>query len=159
MATVCQPGTGQVSASFAAVAKYYSVLVEHLPVAVGVAQGQRGEVQRLGGPAVVADPGVVAEASPPRAQVLLDQLSRDKFDARPRRGPDGEKVTVGVLAGEERLRPLPGTPYPAVIEDSRQISPQALVFWKGNCFWVPPGRPRQQVVVRLTNWAPPPSTS
>ena len=30
---------------------------EHLPVAVGVAQGQRGEVQRLGGAAVVADPG------------------------------------------------------------------------------------------------------
>ena len=53
-----------------------------------------------------------------------------------------------MLAGEERLRPLPGTPYPAVIEDSRQISPQALVSWKGNLYSVPPGRPREQAIVR-----------
>ena len=76
----------------------------------------------------------------------------------PGAGEYGEKVTVGVLAGEERLRPLPGTPYPAVIEDSRQISPQALVSWKGNLYSVPPGRPASRSWC-VTNSAPPPSTS
>ena len=146
MATVCQPGTGQVSASFAAVAKYYSVLVNICPSQSG---WRKGSVEKSNDSAAQRWWRTLAdEVSPPRAQVLLDQLSQDKFDARPRRRPDGEKVTVGVLAGEERLRPLPGTPYPAVIEDSRQISPQALVSWKGNLYSVPPGRPREQAIVR-----------
>ena len=145
MATVCQPGTGQVSASFAAVAKYYSVLVNICPSQSG---WRKGSVEKSNDSAAQRWWRTLAdEVSPPRAQAGLDQLCQDKFDARPRRRPDGEKVTARVLAGEERLRPLPGTPYPAVMTDTRTITAQALVAWKGNWYSVPPGRPGQRAIV------------
>ena len=145
MATVCQPGTGQVSASFAAVARYYSVLVNICPSQSG---WRKGSVEKSSDSAAQRWWRTLAdEVSPPRAQAGLDQLCQDKFDARPRRRPDGEKVTVGVLAGEERLRPLPGTPYPAVMTGTRTITAQALVAWKGNWYSVPPGRPGQRAIV------------
>ena len=55
MSTVCHPESGDVTASFAEVAKYYGVIVDVLPVAARLAQGRGGEGQPLGGAAVVAD--------------------------------------------------------------------------------------------------------
>jgi hypothetical protein len=39
-------------------------------------------------------------------------------------------------------------PFPAVIEDTRVVSAQALVSWHGNVYSVPPGHGGQQVSVR-----------
>ena len=44
--------------------------------------------------------------------------------------------------------PLPPVPFPAVIEDARVVSAQALVAWHGNCYSVPPGHGGQRVMVR-----------
>ena len=48
----------------------------------------------------------------------------------------------------EPLRPLPAVPFPAVIEDARMVTAQALVAWHGNSYSVPPGHGGQQVTVR-----------
>ena len=125
--------------------KYYSVLVS---ICLSKSGWRKGSVEKSNDSAAQRWWRTLADGvSPPRAQAGLDQLCQDKFDARPRRRPDGEKVTVGVLAGEERLRPLPGTPYPAVMTDTRTITAQALVAWKGNWYSVPPGRPGQRAIV------------
>src|ERR1035441_493744 len=48
----------------------------------------------------------------------------------------------------EPLAPLPAVPFPAVIEDTRVVSAQALVSWHGNVYSVPPGHGGQHVSVR-----------
>jgi hypothetical protein len=48
----------------------------------------------------------------------------------------------------EPLAPLPAVPFPAVIEDTRVVSAQALVAWHGNSCSVPPGHGGQHVCVR-----------
>jgi hypothetical protein len=49
---------------------------------------------------------------------------------------DGQRTTVGAPAAAE---PLLAVPFPAVIEDPRVVSAQALVSWHGNSYSVPPG--------------------
>jgi hypothetical protein len=61
---------------------------------------------------------------------------------------DGERTTVGALMAGEPLAPLPTVPFPAVIEDARTVSAQALVAWHGNSYSVPPGHGGQKVTVR-----------
>jgi len=85
--------------------------------------------------------------SPEQAQARLDAWCIRHGDARPRRR-DGVKVTVGQLAAAEPLAALPRVPFPAVIEDSRVVSAQALVSWHGNFYSVPPGHGGQQVMIR-----------
>jgi hypothetical protein len=51
------------------------------------------------------------------------------------------------MAGEP-LSPLPAVAFPAVIEDERTVSAQALVSWHGNSYSVPPGHGAQKVTVR-----------
>jgi hypothetical protein len=51
------------------------------------------------------------------------------------------------MAGEP-LVPLPAVPFPAVLEDTRAVSAQALVAWHGNSYSVPPGHGGQKVTVR-----------
>jgi hypothetical protein len=43
---------------------------------------------------------------------------------------------------------LPAVPFPAVLEDERVVSAQALVAWHGNSYSVPPGHGGQKVAVR-----------
>ena len=57
-------------------------------------------------------------------------------------------MTVGALMAAEPLAPLPAVPFPAVIEDERTVSAQALVAWHGNSYSVPPGHGGQRVTVR-----------
>jgi len=57
-------------------------------------------------------------------------------------------ITVGQLAAAEPLAALPRVPFPAVIEDTRVVSAQALVSWHGNFYSVPPGHGGQQVMIR-----------
>jgi len=60
-------------------------------------------------------------------------------DARGRRGPGGERTTVGALADTEPLMALPWAPYPATICDERTVADNATVAFRGNRYSVPPG--------------------
>ena len=63
----------------------------------------------------------------------------------PGRGADDGR---GADGRPSRCAPLPAVPFPAVIEDERDVSAQALVSWHGNSYSVPPGHGGQQVTVR-----------
>ena len=144
MSTVCHPGSGEVTASFAEVAKYYSVAVDVCPSRRG---WRKGVVEKANHAAAQRWWRTLPDdASPAQAQARLDAWCARHGDARPRRR-DGEQTTVGELAAAEPLAPLPLTPFPAVIEDTRVVSAQALVAWHGNFYSVPPGHGGQQVTV------------
>lgn len=145
MATVCKPGTGEVTASFAAVAKHFGVAVRICPAGRG---RRKGVVEKSNHAAAqrwwrtLGDDVTVAQA-----QASLDSWCERTGDARNRR-VDGAKVTVAELAAAEPLQPAPATPYPAVLETTRTVTDQALVPFKGNCYSVPPGLAGQQMTVR-----------
>lgn len=144
MATVCHPGSGQVSASFAAVAKHYRVAVRICPPRRG---RRKGVVEKNNHAAAqrwwrtLADEVTVAQA-----QAGLDGWCERTGDARTRR-VDGARVTVAELAAAEPLQPAPA-PYPAVLEVTRTVTDQALVAFRGNFYSVPPGLAGQPMTVR-----------
>ena len=145
MSTVCHPESGEVTALFAEVAKYYSVAVDVCPSRRGwrkgsVEKGNHSAAQRWW--RTLPD-----DCSPGQAQARLDGFCV-RNDAARRRVRDGQRVSVAELAAGEPLRPLPLRPFPAVIEDSRVVTAQALVHWHGNQYSVPPGHAGQQVTVR-----------
>jgi hypothetical protein len=61
---------------------------------------------------------------------------------------DGQRTTAGQLATAEGLAALPLVPFPAVLQETRVASAQALAAWHGNFYSVPPGHADQQVTVR-----------
>ncbi|HEX5877627.1 MAG TPA: IS21 family transposase [Actinomycetota bacterium] len=136
MATVCHPGSGEVTASFAEVAKHYQVAVRVCPPRRG---RRKGVVEKSNHAAAqrwwrtLADDVTVGQA-----QADLDALCARVGDARPRR-VDGVRTTVGALADAEPLQPPPGAPYPAVLETAPTVTDQALVPFLGNFYSVPPG--------------------
>jgi transposase len=150
MATVCQPATGRLSASFAGVAKHYGVEVDVCPARHGnrkgvVEKANHAAAQRwwrtLGDQVWIVE----AQASLDRLGVRLDERRRTRDDAR---------TTVGELAAAEPLRPVPPEPYPATLEVTRQVSTQALVAFRGNHYSVPSGLTGAQVTVRARLGAP-----
>lgn len=145
MATVCEPGTGQLRASFAAVAKHYAVAVDICPARHGnrkgvVEKANHGAAQRWW--RTLGD-----DVSPAQAQQQLDGFCARVGDAR-RRRRDGTSTTVAALADAEPLRPCPPEPYPATVEVARVVSAQALVAFHGNFYSVPPGLAGASVLVR-----------
>jgi transposase len=145
MSTVCHPESGDVTASFAQVAKYYGVTVRVCP---GFSGWRKGTVEKANHSAAQRWWRTLPDdATPAQAQARLDRWCQAKGDAR-RRVRDGEATTVGALLAAEPLAPLPAVPFPAVIEDARVVSAQALVSWHGNRYSVPPGHGGQQVTVR-----------
>ena len=136
MATVCHPASGKVTAVFAGLAKHYGVTVAVCPSRRG---NRKGVVEKANHSAAqrwwrtVADDATITSA-----QADLDRLTA-KLDGRARRRQDGEAVTVGVLAVDERLRPAPTVAYPADVTVLRTVSAQALVSLRGNHYSVPPG--------------------
>ncbi len=137
MSTVANPGSGRVSATFAAVAKHYAVTVALCPARRG---NRKGVVEKANHTAAqrwwrtLPDDISIAEA-----QTRLDTFCAVKTDSR-RRVVDeaGTKLTVGEIAGGERLRPLPAIAFPASIDVERTVRPQALVAFRGNRYSVPP---------------------
>ena len=105
MATVCHPGSGRVSASFAAVAGHYPRGVKICPPR----RGQRkGVVEKANHTAAQRWWRTLAdEVSPAAAQADLDRFCARVGDARTRRDGDGERVTVAALAATEPLLPVP----------------------------------------------------
>jgi len=145
MSTVCHPESGDVTASFAEAAKYYGVIVDVCPSRRG---WRKGVVEKANHSAAQRWWRTLPDdVTPAQAQARLDAWCARTGDAR-RRARDGERTTVGALAAAEPLAPLPAVPFPAVIEDARVVTAQALVSWHGNRYSVPPGHGGQQVTVR-----------
>jgi transposase len=145
MATVCHPGSGKVTASFAAVAKHYGVIVAICPPRRG---NRKGVVEKANHTAAqrwwrtLADDTTVGQA-----QTSLDGFCRLRGDTRLRpAGPHG-KATVATVAERERLRLVPSSPFPATVTEQRVASAQALVAWRGNFYSVPPELARATVTV------------
>jgi len=147
MTTVVSPGTGRVSASFAAVAKHYGVTVRPCPPRRG---NRKGVVEKANHVAAQRFWRTLADdATVESAQVGLDLWCGRHGDARVRSTPEG-KTTVGALAAAEPLRPVPA-PFPATLSVARTVSAQALVSFRGNRYSVPPELTgaRVQVTMRL----------
>jgi transposase len=158
LATVIVPGTAEVQASFAPVAKHYGAIVTPCPPRRG---NRKGAVEC----------GVkfccgrwwrtMTATTPAEAQASLDRFWSSTGDARLR--PPGRYLdpgelaeaqgrprwpTVGELADAEVLRALPAVPYPATIEECRIVDDKASVAFRGNRYSVPPGMGGATVTLR-----------
>ncbi len=136
LASVIKPGTSDVQASFAPVAKHYGAIVEPCPPRRG---NRKGSVES----SVRFCSGrwwrTLSAKDPESAQISLDRFLASTGDARPRRSSDGTRTTVGVLADAEPLMALPWAPYPATICVERTVADNATVAFRGNRYSVPPG--------------------
>ncbi|MBX7432354.1 helix-turn-helix domain-containing protein [Mycobacterium sp. Y57] len=144
MATVCDPGSGRVTASFAGVAKHYGVAVAICPARRG---NRKGVVEKVNHTAAqrwwrTLPDDLTVEA----AQVSLDRFAALRGDTRLRATADG-RSSVAVAAKAEPLAPPPAAPYPVIVAETRTASRQALVSYRGNRYSVPPELAAAQVVV------------
>ena len=140
MATVIVPGTDQVQASFAPVAKHYGVGVDPCPARHG---NRKGVVEKNIHYLTQRWWRTAHVASPTEAQASLDEFCVRVADVRPR----GD-ATVGELADREPLLALPAHAYPATVEVTRVVAANALVSVWGNRYSVPPGFVGADVIVR-----------
>jgi transposase len=144
MATVCDPGSGRVTATFAGVAKHYGVSVAICPPRRG---NRKGVVEKINHTAAqrwwrtLADDLTVEQA-----QADVDRFARVRGDTRLRATADG-RSSVAVAAKTEPLFPLPPAPYPVIVTEARAASRQALVSYRGNRYSVPPELAGAQVKV------------
>src|ERR1035441_875432 len=122
MSAVCHPESGDVTASFAEVAKYYGAGVDVCPSRRG---WRKGVVEKANHSAAQRWWRTLPDdVTPAQAQARLDAWCAGHGDAR-RRVRDGERTTVGALMAAEPLMLLPAVALPAVIEDTRVGSPPA----------------------------------
>ena len=157
LATVIRPGSADVQASFAPVAKHYGAIVVACPPRRG---NRKGAVEC----------GVkfmcgrwwrtMTATTPEEAQVSLDRFWATTGDARlrppgryaePGDVGDGERPrwpTVGELADTEALMALPPAPYPATVEVTRPVDDRASVAFRGNRYSVNPGIGGIELIVR-----------
>ena len=135
MATVINPDTGRVQASFAGVAKYYGVRVVACPPRRG---NRKGVVEKANHVAAQRFWRTLADdVSVEQAQALLDTWCTRRGDVRMRATAEG-KMTVATVAAAEPLRPVPATAFPATLSVERLVSAQALDSYRGNFYSVPP---------------------
>src|SRR3954447_16155427 len=157
LATVIRPGSAEVQASFAPVAKHYGAIVVPCPPRRG---NRKGAVEC----------GVkfmcgrwwrtMTAATPEEAQVSVDRFWSTTGDARLRppgryADPDalapGERPTwptVGALADAETLMALPAVPYPATVVVTRTVDDRASVAFRGNRYSLHPGMGGIDVTLR-----------
>ncbi|MDQ3456260.1 MAG: IS21 family transposase, partial [Actinomycetota bacterium] len=162
LATVIRPGTADVQASFAPVAKFYGAIVVACPPRRGNRKGAvECGVKFMCGRWWRTMTATTAE----EAQVSLDRFWATTGDARLRppgryADPDalavgdvgdGERPvwpTVGALADAEVLMALPPVPYPVTVEVTRVVDGRASVAFRGNRYSVNPGMGGIEVTVR-----------
>ncbi|MGI8777550.1 MAG: Mu transposase domain-containing protein [Acidimicrobiales bacterium] len=157
LATVIVPGTRDVQASFAPVAKHYSAIVAPCPPR----RGKRKGAVECGVKYVCGRWWrTMTAATPTDAQVSLDRFLSTAGDARlrpPGRYADPDELldgqrpswpTVGALADAEVLMALPAVPYPATIEVTRSVDDRASVAFRGNRYSVAPGLGGAELVLR-----------
>ncbi len=158
LATVIVPGTADVQASFAPVAKHYGAIVTPCPPRRGNRKGAVecgvkfccGRWWRTMTATTLAD-----------AQVSMDHFWSTTGDARlrpPGRYLDPDELadeegrprwpTVGELADAEELMALPAVPYPATIEVHKVVDDKASVAFRGNRYSVPPGMGGAELTLR-----------
>ncbi len=140
MATVINPQTGKLQASFAPVAKHYGVTVVPCPPRRG---NRKGVVEKQIHFLTQRWWRTARVSSLAEAQASLDRFCVTISDAR-RRGDS----TVGDVAKDEPLLGLPTTPYPATWETTRIVAANALVAVDGNRYSVPPAMVGTEVTVR-----------
>lgn len=140
MATVCEPATGRLLPSFAAVARYYGVSVDVCPARRA---NRKGAVESRNHFIAQRFWRTLQAKTPAEAQRKLHRFSERVGDRRRR-----SQATVAVLAAAERLLPLPALPYPATLEVERVVSAACLVSYEGNRYSLPPGLHGQRVRVR-----------
>jgi transposase len=145
LATVIVPGSADVQASFAPVAKHYGAVVEPCPPRRG---NRKGSVES----SVRFCSGrwwrTMTAKTPEDAQRSLDLFLASTGDERPRRDTDGGRSTVRELADAEALLALPAAPFPATTEVERIVADNATVAFGGNRYSVPPGLGGTVLVVR-----------
>src|SRR5215211_2325011 len=139
MATVIVPGSADVQASFAPVAKYYGATVVPCPPRRG---NRKGSVEAAVRFATGRWWRTLGADSPAAAQVSLDRFWSTTGDARlrspsriedpPADGSRPRWPTVGELAEAEPLLALPVAAYPATIEERTPVDHQASVAFRGN---------------------------
>ena len=145
MATVCHPGSGKLTSSFAGVAKYYGVSVAICPPRHG---NRKGVVEKANHTAAQRWWRTLADDhTPEQGQVSLDRFCELRSDVRLRPTGHGGKASVLTLAKNEPLAPVPTQPFPATVTEQRIVSAQALVAWRGNFYSVPPELARATVQV------------
>ena len=146
MGTVIEIGTGNVLGSFAVFAKHYGVAVDICPPRrakrKGVVEKNIDFLTRRWWRTANVE-------TQDQAQRSLDTFCATIGDARPRHDLDGRASTVAALAEHERLSPLPTTRFPATLEVSRKVAPNATVAWRGNYYSVDPVLVGAQVSVRV----------
>ncbi|MEV4417908.1 hypothetical protein [Catellatospora sp. NPDC049609] len=144
MATVCDPASGRLTASFSAVAKYYAVAVDICPPRRG---NRKGVVEKANHSAAQRWWRTLPDdVDVPAAQAGLDALCV-RLDERCRMR-DGQRTTVGALAAGEGLRACPAAPSPAELEVTATVTAQGLVPFRGNSYSVPPGMRGARITVR-----------
>ena len=158
LATVIVPGTADVQASFAPVAKHYGAVVTPCPPRRGNRKGAVecgvkfccGRWWRTMTATTMAD-----------AQASMDRFWSTTGDARLRppgryleptelAEPEGRPrwPSVGELADVEALMALPAVPFPATIEVCRLVDDKASVAFRGNRYSVPPGLGGTELTLR-----------
>jgi hypothetical protein len=136
LATVIVPGTRDVQASFAPVAKHYGAVVEPCPPRRGNRKGVvESSVRFVSGRWW----RTMSATTPEEAQRSLNAFCVGIGDDRDRRGPNDERTTVGALGDAEPLWVLPPASFPATTEVSRMVADNASVAFRGNRYSVPPG--------------------
>jgi transposase len=145
LATVIVPGTRDVQPSFAPVAKHYGAVVEPCPPRRGNRKGAvESSVRFVSGRWW----RTLSATNPEDAQRSLDVFCATTGDGRARRGPNGERMTVGALADTEPLLALPPAPFPATTEVERIVADNATVAFCGNRYSVSPGLGGTTLLVR-----------
>jgi transposase len=151
LATVIVPGTSEVQPSFAPVAKHYGAVIEPCPPRRGNRKGAvESSVRFVSGRWW----RTMTATNPEQAQRSLDTFCATIGDARERRGPGGERTTVGALGDAEPLLVLPPASFPATTEVGRVVADNASVAFAGNRYSVPPGLSGTTLLVRHRLGAP-----
>ncbi len=140
MATVINPVTGKLQASFAPVAKHYGVTVVPCPPRRG---NRKGVVEKQIHFLTQRWWRTLDVTNLADAQASLDRFCATTGDAR-RRGDS----TVGELGATEPLLPLPPMAYPAEGTVTRIVAQNALVSVDGNRYSVPPALVGVEVKVK-----------
>ncbi|MGB9111596.1 MAG: hypothetical protein WCF24_02590 [Acidimicrobiales bacterium] len=145
LSTVIVPGTRDVQASFAPVAKHYGAVVEPCPPRRGNRKGAvESSVRFVSGRWW----RTMTAKNPEDAQRSLDAFCSSTGEERERRSGDGKRTTVRMLADDEPLLALPKAPFPATIELERVVADNATVAFRGNRYSVPPGLVATTLLVR-----------
>jgi hypothetical protein len=145
LATVIVPGTRDVQASFAPVAKHYGAVVEPCPPRRGNRKGSvESSVRFVSGRWW----RTMSAKTQEDAQRSLDLFCATTGEERERRFGDGTRTTVRVLADAESLLTLPPMPFPATIEVERTVADNATVAYRGNRYSTPPGLGGMTLLVR-----------